>query len=169
VDGTRVAEKLGIKFAHISLLDRRAGCMRGGSVPARRILSVGSSDKFPNSSLVSSQRVTHMAEKGKRGFASMDQEKQRQIASKGGKIAHEKGRAHQFTSSEAREAGRKGGRAAHQRGKAHEFTTEEARQAGRRGGLASHNNTATLAENEEQPAIPEEPALTAEGGMPLGF
>jgi general stress protein YciG len=44
-----------------------------------------------------------------RGFASMDEEKQRDIASKGGKAAHEKGTAHEFTPEEAREAGRKGG------------------------------------------------------------
>ena len=44
-----------------------------------------------------------------RGFAAMDAEKQRQIASKGGKIAHQRGNAHEFTSEEAREAGRKGG------------------------------------------------------------
>jgi general stress protein YciG len=44
-----------------------------------------------------------------RGFASMDPEEQRKIASKGGKAAHEKGTAHEFTSEEAREAGRKGG------------------------------------------------------------
>jgi uncharacterized protein len=46
-----------------------------------------------------------------RGFASMDEDKQREIASKGGKAAHEKGTAHEFTSEEAREAGRKGGKA----------------------------------------------------------
>ncbi|SFM16779.1 KGG domain-containing protein [Nitrosomonas communis] len=45
----------------------------------------------------------------KRGFASMDEDKQREIASKGGKAAHEKGTAHEFDSEEAREAGRKGG------------------------------------------------------------
>ncbi len=44
-----------------------------------------------------------------RGFASMDPEKQREIASMGGKAAHEKGTAHEFDSDEAREAGRKGG------------------------------------------------------------
>ena len=44
-----------------------------------------------------------------RGFASMDREKQREIARKGGRAAHEKGTAHQFTSDEARAAGRKGG------------------------------------------------------------
>jgi general stress protein YciG len=46
-----------------------------------------------------------------RGFASMDPEKQKEIASKGGKAAHERGTAHEFTSEEAREAGRKGGEA----------------------------------------------------------
>jgi general stress protein YciG len=46
---------------------------------------------------------------GKRGFASMDENKQREIASKGGKAAHESGHAHEFSSEEAREAGRKGG------------------------------------------------------------
>ncbi|HAK32528.1 MAG TPA: hypothetical protein DCM30_06130 [Acinetobacter radioresistens] len=40
-----------------------------------------------------------------RGFASMDADKQREIASKGGKAAHESGNAHEFTSEEAREAG----------------------------------------------------------------
>lgn len=48
-----------------------------------------------------------------RGFASMDPDKQREIASKGGKAAHESGNAHEFTSEEAREAGRKGGQASH--------------------------------------------------------
>jgi general stress protein YciG len=47
----------------------------------------------------------------RRGFASMDTEKQRRIASKGGRAAHEKGTAHEFTPEEAREAGRKGGEA----------------------------------------------------------
>ena len=46
-----------------------------------------------------------------RGFASMDPEKQREIASKGGRAAHQQGVAHEFTSEEAREAGRKGGQA----------------------------------------------------------
>lgn len=44
-----------------------------------------------------------------RGFASMDREKQREIASKGGRAAHAKGTAHEFNSNEARDAGRKGG------------------------------------------------------------
>ena len=44
-----------------------------------------------------------------RGFASTSSEKQREIARKGGRAAHEKGTAHEFTSEEARAAGRKGG------------------------------------------------------------
>ena len=44
-----------------------------------------------------------------RGFAGMDEERQREIASKGGRAAHESGNAHEFDSEEAREAGRKGG------------------------------------------------------------
>ena len=40
-----------------------------------------------------------------RGFASMDPQRQREIASEGGKAAHQKGTAHEFTSEEARKAG----------------------------------------------------------------
>ncbi len=50
-----------------------------------------------------------------RGFASMDRTGQRGMASKGGKAAHQKGSAHEWTSEEAREAGRKGGMASHRR------------------------------------------------------
>ena len=46
-----------------------------------------------------------------RGFASMDPEKQREIAREGGKASHQKGTGHEFTSEEARAAGRKGGQA----------------------------------------------------------
>jgi general stress protein YciG len=45
----------------------------------------------------------------------MDRSKQREIASKGGKAAHQKGTAHEWTSDEAREAGRKGGLASHRK------------------------------------------------------
>jgi general stress protein YciG len=45
----------------------------------------------------------------------MDRSKQREIASKGGKAAHQKGTAHEWTSEEARDAGRKGGIASHRR------------------------------------------------------
>jgi general stress protein YciG len=56
-----------------------------------------------------------MVAKEDRGFASMDRTKQKEIASKGGKAAHQKGTAHEWTSEEAREAGRKGGMASHRR------------------------------------------------------
>ena len=42
---------------------------------------------------------------GGRGFAGMDRERQREIASQGGRAAHASGNAHQFTSEEARAAG----------------------------------------------------------------
>ena len=45
----------------------------------------------------------------------MDRARQREIASKGGKAAHQKGTAHEWTSEEARDAGRKGGLASHRR------------------------------------------------------
>jgi uncharacterized protein len=48
--------------------------------------------------------------KANRGFASMDKQRQREIAVMGGVAAHKSGRAHEFTSEEAREAGRRGGR-----------------------------------------------------------
>jgi len=63
--------------------------------------------------------------KSNRGFASMDPQRQREIASEGGRAAHEKGTAHEFTSEEAREAGRKGG---------------QARSANRRAQAASSNS-----------------------------
>ena len=81
----------------------------------------------------------------------MDQEKQREIASKGGRAAHQKGTAHCFTPEEARAAGRKGGQAAHIKGTAHEFTAEEARVAGRKGGQAArHGGNPQLANANRQ-------------------
>jgi general stress protein YciG len=91
-----------------------------------------------------------MRRKSQRGFAAMDEEQQREIASKGGRAAHQRGTAHEFTPEEARQAGRKGGaavsrnrehmaeigrrggRVAHQRGTAHEWDEAEAAEAGRR-------------------------------------
>jgi general stress protein YciG len=80
-----------------------------------------------------------------RGFASMDKEKQKAIASKGGRAAHEKGTAHEFNSSEASMAAKKG----HERGTAHEFTPEEARVAGRKGGLARAQNRSSKSSDGE--------------------
>jgi general stress protein YciG len=53
--------------------------------------------------------VTTGERKERRGFASMSPEKQREIASKGGRAAHAKGTAHEWTPEEARTAGRRGG------------------------------------------------------------
>lgn len=50
-----------------------------------------------------------MAKSGKRGFGSMDPERQKEIAALGGRMAHAKGTAHEWTSDEAKTAGRKGG------------------------------------------------------------
>jgi general stress protein YciG len=73
-----------------------------------------------------------------RGFGAMDAARQREIASQGGRAAHAQGKAHEFTSEEARAAGRR----SHESGRAHEFTSEEAREAGRKGGESSRNRNA---------------------------
>jgi general stress protein YciG len=86
-----------------------------------------------------------------RGFASMDREKQREIASKGGRAAHAKGTAHEFDSGEARDAGRKGGMAVSR-------NREHMAAIGRRGGEArgqsrgrgpSQTNSAGVGSNME--------------------
>ena len=78
-----------------------------------------------------------------RGFASMDRSKQREIASKGGRAAHQKGTAHEFDSSEARAAGRKGGVTVSR-------NREHMAAIGRRGGEArGANRAARLQQGEE--------------------
>jgi general stress protein YciG len=99
--------------------------------------------------------------KSRRGFASMDPEKRRAIASKGGKAAHAQGSAHEFTPEEARIAGRKGGEAAHARGTAHQFTPVEAREAGRKGGQARSMRSA--ARTTPEPPMPPSQDMS---GMP---
>lgn len=47
--------------------------------------------------------------KQKRGFAAMDAERQRELASQGGRAAHEQGVAHEWNREEAKAAGKKGG------------------------------------------------------------
>jgi general stress protein YciG len=78
----------------------------------------------------------------KRGFAAMDPEEQRAIASMGGKTAHAMGRANEFTEEQAREAGRKGGKALAQ-DRAHMA------EIGRRGGLARGRRKRADASPEE--------------------
>lgn len=79
-----------------------------------------------------------------RGFASMDRAKQREIASKGGKAAHAKGTAHEWTSEEAREAGRKGGMASHRRRK------EMMEGEGSQGQVTSEGGDVTGSDRNEQ-------------------
>src|SRR5688500_10753124 len=78
--------------------------------------------------------------KSARGFASMDQAKQKEIASKGGRAAHAKGTAHEFDSSEARAAGRKGGMAVSR-------NREHMAAIGRRGGEARGQRARELAQS----------------------
>ena len=61
--------------------------------------------------MASENRGQHSGGKSERGFASMDRQRQREIASQGGRAAHEKGTAHEFDSEEARRAGQRGGEA----------------------------------------------------------
>jgi uncharacterized protein len=74
-----------------------------------------------------------VSDTSKRGFASMDEDKQREIASEGGRAAHERGTAHEFDSREAREAGRKGGETVSQ-------DREHMAEIGRKGGERSGGN-----------------------------
>ena len=58
-------------------------------------------------STTESSPSTSANERRLRGFAAMSPEKKREIASMGGRAAHACGRAHQFSSEEARAAGKK--------------------------------------------------------------
>ncbi|MFO0950714.1 MAG: KGG domain-containing protein [Isosphaeraceae bacterium] len=73
----------------------------------------------------------------RRGFAAMDPEEQREIASEGGREAHRRGTAHEFDSEEAAEAGRKGGEAVSR-------DREHMAEIGRKGGQASHHRNAAF-------------------------
>lgn len=64
-----------------------------------------------NSSKTGTTGKGNSSDSSNRGFASMHPQKQREIASEGGKASHSSGNAHEFDSNEAREAGRKGGEA----------------------------------------------------------
>jgi general stress protein YciG len=78
----------------------------------------------------------------------MDPEEQREIARKGGKAAHEKGTAHEFTPDEARDAGRKGGETVSQ-------DRQHMSEIGRQGGKASHGGGQS-GETEEESDTSEE-------------
>jgi uncharacterized protein len=82
-------------------------------------------------------RGNHQGNTSNRGFASMDPQRQREIASEGGKAAHERGTAHEFDSEEARAAGRKGGEAVSQN---REHMAEIGRKGGRSSGTSRRQN-----------------------------
>ncbi len=84
--------------------------------------------------------------KSTRGFASMNPERQREIARKGGRAAHQKGTAHEFTPEEARVAGRKGGQAV-SRDRAHMALI------GREGGQARGAKAARQAQLASQQSV----------------
>ena len=90
-----------------------------------------------------------MAGTSKRGFASMDAAKQRAIASKGGRAAHAKGTAHEFSSEEARAAGRKGGMVVSQ-------NRDHMAAIGRKGGMESGGRS-------RRKASPEAPQSRSSG------
>lgn len=99
-----------------------------------------------------------MTGKSRRGFASMDPERQKEIASRGGRAAHEKGTAHEWSSDEARHAGRKGGVTV-SRDRAHMAAI------GREGG---ESRSATARQSRLPKAADREMVLTVsrEGGSP---
>jgi hypothetical protein len=74
----------------------------------KALTSLRTQDKVQNKKM-----KKNMPNISRRGFASMDPKRQKRIASMGGRAAHAKGTAHEFTSEEARIAGRKGGKASH--------------------------------------------------------
>ena len=84
----------------------------------------------------------------KRGFADWEPDRQREVAARGGRAAHARGTAHEYTPEEARLAGSAGGRVSHDRGTAHRFTPEQAREAGRKGGLARRAKARACAADE---------------------
>jgi len=100
-----------------------------------------------------------MSGKSKRGFASMDPARQREIASKGGRAAHAKGTAHEWSTDEARRAGRKGGEVV-SRDRAH------MEAIGRAGGEARGRARARLAQLRQGYQDREAVVQVAREGMP---
>ena len=97
-----------------------------------------------------------MANTSKRGFASMDPAKQKEIASKGGRAAHAKGSAHEFTSDEARVAGRKGGEAV-SRDRAH--MSAIGREGGHSRGRVRQTTDAAAGTDSETSSAGERPSF----------
>ena len=74
-----------------------------------------------------------------RGFAGMDEDRQRQIASMGGRAAHQSGNAHEFDSQEGRDAGRKGGQASAQN-RANDIRGSSGTRTDNQGGSGGRND-----------------------------
>ena len=100
-------------------MDERSGSSGGGGAS-------GGSGGNRSDGGADSRGTSSVSRKTPRGFAAMDPQAQRAIAAKGGRAAHQKGTAHEFTSEEARVAGRKGG---------------EASRGGRRSSTSDSNNS----------------------------
>jgi uncharacterized protein len=89
---------------------RNAGA-GGGAGSSSLSGTSGAMNSTRSDSGVETRNTGTVTRKTPRGFAAMDPQAQRAIAAKGGRAAHQKGTAHEFTSEEARIAGRKGGEA----------------------------------------------------------
>jgi general stress protein YciG len=87
----------------------------GTEQSADRSNNTGSTPETKAASEEGASAPTEARRPRRRGFAAMDRDRVKEIASKGGKAAHAAGTAHQFSSDEARNAGRKGGMAPHVR------------------------------------------------------
>jgi len=84
-----------------------------------------------------------------RGFASMDPERQREIASEGGKAAHEKGTAHEFTSEEARRAGSM----SHGNRQSEQTSSRTGKQSGsKQGGTSADKASGTGGKGDKSPS-----------------
>lgn len=95
-------------------MDERSGRNSGAAVASGSSNLSGSNGSIGgnrNDGGVDTRNTGSVSRKTPRGFAAMDPQAQRAIAAKGGRAAHQKGTAHEFTSEEARIAGRKGGEA----------------------------------------------------------
>ena len=100
-----------------------------------------------------------MSGKSKRGFASMDAERQKEIASKGGRAAHAKGTAHEWSRDDARNAGRKGGEVV-SRDRAHMAAI--GREGGEARGRSTSRNRQTTSFADRESAL----SVTREGMPP---
>jgi len=93
---------------------------------------------------------------GARGFAAMDQKKQKEIARRGGLAAQALGTAHRFSPEEARQAGRKGGEAV-------SGNRQHMASIGRRGGVARH----ALRKAQDQEGAGSQPLPIGSADLPV--